>query len=249
MSYLRNDRCTVYMGNLPSEADEDLMFELAIQFGPVQRLTLPKDRLTGIREDYCFIEYATPADAKYCNDVLTSSPIDLCGKRIRVSYKGDDALVADALLEIGAKLCVRNVDQAVDEVALMEHFKQFGNFAVPPKLLRDENGLSRGVAFISYESFESSDAALAATNNSWLFNRIISVDYADKPDGSGKHGSIEERRLYADATARVEADNAVFAGKAATTTATTKAEPGAFQQYEEAPSWAQGLNPYAASRR
>eukprot|EP00672_Neobodo_designis_P017251 CAMPEP_0174850780 /NCGR_PEP_ID=MMETSP1114-20130205/21136_1 /TAXON_ID=312471 /ORGANISM="Neobodo designis, Strain CCAP 1951/1" /LENGTH=223 /DNA_ID=CAMNT_0016085267 /DNA_START=56 /DNA_END=724 /DNA_ORIENTATION=+ len=199
----RNDRSTVYVGALSADVDEDLLFELAVQFGPVRRLVMPKDRLTGVREDFAFVEYATPADAQYFAEVAANSVIELFGKRIRVSYKGDDQLAADALLEIGAKLCVRNVDPAVDESAIADHFKQFGNFAVPPRLLRNEHGLSRGVAFISYDSFEASDAALAATNNSWLFNRVITVDYADKPDGSGKHGSEEERALYRDTKAEL----------------------------------------------
>ena len=241
MATARNDRSTVYVGNLPGDADEDLIFELAIQFGPVRRLTMPKDRLTGVREDYCFVEFERPADAEYMAAVLAASPIELYGKRIRVSHKGDDELAANALLEIGAKLCVRNIDPAVDEVALADHFKQFGTFAVPPRLLRTDTGASRGVAFISYDDFDASDAALKATDKSWLFNRIISVDYADKPTG-GKHGSEEERRLYS-------STKATLSGAADTSNDASEAEKAAMARMAATPSWAQGLNPFAAPVR
>jgi splicing factor 3B subunit 4 len=240
----RNDRATVYIGALSADVDEDLLFELAVQFGPVRRLVMPKDKLTGVREDFAFVEFANQADAEYMAAVAAVSPIELFGKKIRVSYKGDDQLAADALLEIGAKLCVRNVDPAVDESAVAEHFKQFGNFAVPPKLLRNDHGLSRGIAFISYDSFESSDAALSATNNSWLFNRVITVAYAEKPDGSGQHGSDEERALYRDTKAQLTGEGET-AGNAPNAADAAAIASVAAATGTGGPSWAQGLNPYA----
>ena len=194
---VRSDKATVHFGGLAGDADEDILFELGTQFGVVKRVTIPRDKLSGTREDFAFIEFATPADAKYCADVLTRAPIELYGKRLRVSYKGDVAGGMDSLLEIGAKLCIRNMDVSVDEAALATHFEQFGKFAVPPRVLRDDNGLSKGVGFVSYDSFEAADAAIAAMNNRWLANRLIAVDFAERSDGRGRHGTEEERRMYA----------------------------------------------------
>ena len=53
--------------------------------------------------------------------------------------------------------------------------------------MRDpETGVSKGFAFVSMESFEASDAALAAMNGQFLCNRPIHVSYAYKKDTRGK---------------------------------------------------------------
>ena len=65
--------------------------------------------------------------------------------------------------------------------------------------MRDpDNGLSRGFGFISYDTFEASDAALAGMNGQFLCNRPISVSYAYKKETKGeRHGSAAERLIAA----------------------------------------------------
>ena len=241
----RNDKATVYIGNVPPDADEDLLWELATQFGVVRSVKVPRDRLTGVRDDYCFIEFDSALDAKYMSDVLNLSPIELFGKKLKVSYKGDNRFGnLDNLLEIGAKLCVRHLDPGTcDEAVLTEHFEQFGKFAVPPTILRTPSGASRGIAFISYDSFESSDKALAATSNSFFMNKKIAVSYADKADGSGeKHGSDEERAAYAEgklATSEFEQQQIEQQRRDE-----EAAMPNTANAVGGGPAWAQGLNPY-----
>ncbi|XP_022858290.1 splicing factor 3B subunit 4-like [Olea europaea var. sylvestris] len=65
--------------------------------------------------------------------------------------------------------------------------------------MRDpETGNSRGFGFISYDSFEASDAAIEAMNDQYLCNRQITVSYAYKKDTKGeRHGTPAERVLAA----------------------------------------------------
>lgn len=45
-----------------------------------------------------------------------------------------------------------------------------------PKIMRDpDTGLSKGFGFVSYETFEASDAAIEAMHNQFLMNRCIST--------------------------------------------------------------------------
>merc|ERR1712093_196795 len=66
-------------------------------------------------------------------------------------------------------------------------------------IMRDpDTGESRGFGFISYDTFEASDAALAAMNGQFLCNRPISVSYAYKKETKGeRHGSAAERLIAA----------------------------------------------------
>lgn len=63
--------------------------------------------------------------------------------------------------------------------------------------MRDpETGASRGFAFISYDSFEASDAAVAMMNGQFINNRAINVSYAMKKDGKGERHGTEAGQFY-----------------------------------------------------
>ena len=62
--------------------------------------------------------------------------------------------------------------------------------------MRDpDTGNSKGFGFVSYTSFEASDAAIEAMNGQFLCNRPISVVYAFRKDAKGeRHGSAAGAR-------------------------------------------------------
>ena len=63
--------------------------------------------------------------------------------------------------------------------------------------MRDETA-SRCFGFVSFDSFESSDAAIAAMNGQYISGRPITVTYALKKDSkTERHGSAAERILAA----------------------------------------------------
>jgi len=99
---------------------------------------------------------------------------------------------------VGANLFIGNLDIDVDEKLLYDTFSAFGVIISTPKIMREEGGGSRGFGFISFDSFESSDAAIAAMNGQFLGGRPISVSYALKKDSKqDRHGSQAERLLAA----------------------------------------------------
>uniref|UniRef100_A0A7N2M010 RRM domain-containing protein n=1 Tax=Quercus lobata TaxID=97700 RepID=A0A7N2M010_QUELO len=82
------------------------------------------------------------------------------------------------------------------------------------RIMRDpESGNSRGFGFISYDSFEASDAAIEAMNGQYLCNRQITVSYAYKKDTKGeRHGTPAERVLAAsNPTAQKSRPHTLFA--------------------------------------
>lgn len=55
---------------------------------------------------------------------------------------------------------------------LYDTFSAFGMIVATPKIMRDpDTGASRGFGFVSYDSFEASDAAIEAMNGQFLCNR------------------------------------------------------------------------------
>lgn len=67
-------------------------------------------------------------------------------------------------------------------------------------------GESKNYGFVSFDSFEASDAAIEALNNQYLANRPMTVDYAEKKDArhGEKHGTAAELLAVARKRARTK---------------------------------------------
>ncbi|KAF3935560.1 Nucleolin [Dactylella cylindrospora] len=186
---------TVYIGNLDERVTDAIVWELMLQAGRIVNVHLPKDRVTQTHQGFGFVEFVSEEDAEYAARIMNQ--IRLYGKPIRVNKASADK---QKTVEVGAELFIGNLDSMVDEKTLYDTFSTFGLITAPPKIARDDNGISRGFGFVSFDSFESSDKAIEAMNNQFLMNKEISVSYAFKKDGKGeRHGDQAERLLASQA--------------------------------------------------
>ncbi|KAI5862745.1 RNA-binding domain-containing protein [Durotheca rogersii] len=191
----QDKEATVYVGNIDERATDALVWELMVQAGPVVNVHLPKDRVTQSHQGFGFVEFNGEVDADYAAKIMNG--IRLYGKALRVNKASADK---QKPLEIGAELFIGNLDPMVDEKVLYDTFRRFGTLIAPPKVARDDNGLSKGYGFVSYSSFEASDDAINNMNGQFLMNKDVSVQYAYKKDGKGeRHGDEAERMLAAQA--------------------------------------------------
>lgn len=190
----QNKDATVYVGNLDERVSEANLWELMTQMGPVYNVHMPMDRVSRTHQGYGFIEFDTPESADYAAKVLNG--IRLHQKPIRVNKASADK---QKPTDIGAELFINNLDQQVDEKILFDTFSQFGTLVLPPTVIRDQNNVSKGYGFVSYDSFEASDAAKETMNGQYLLSKQITVEYAYKKDGKGeRHGDEAERKLAAE---------------------------------------------------
>lgn len=182
----RNQDATVYVGNLEEKVNDELLWELMLQAGPVVNVHLPKDKVSAKHMTYGFVEFRSEDDAEYAIKVLNM--IKLFGKPIKVNKVSQDKKVA----EVGANIFIGNLDPDVDEKLLYDTFSAFGGIIQTPKVMRDnELGTSKGFGFISFDSFEGSDLAIECMNGQYLCNRAIVVQYAFKKETPGeRHGYI-----------------------------------------------------------
>ncbi|KAI8370519.1 uncharacterized protein BYT42DRAFT_502381 [Radiomyces spectabilis] len=204
----RNQEATIYVGNLDERCSESLVWELMLQAGPVVNVHLPKDRVTQTHQGYGFCEFMTEEDADYAIKIMNQ--IRLYGKPIRVNKATSDK----KNLDVGATLFIGNLDPDVDEKLLYDTFSAFGVIVQTPKIARDqETGTFKGFGFVSFDNFESSDAAIDAMDQQFLMNKQITVSYAFRKDGSGeRHGSAAERLLAAEGRKHVQLPNRLYAG-------------------------------------
>merc|ERR1712224_594196 len=190
--YERNQEATIYVGNIDPKIDDEILWELMVQCGPVANVHLPKDKITNQHQGYGFVEFKNEEDADYTIKIMNM--IRLFGKPIRCNKSSQDKKTN----EVGANLFIGNLEPEVDEKMLYDTFSAFGVLLFA-KIMRDpDTGESRGFGFISFDTFEASDAALAGMNGQFLCNRPISVSYAYKKETKGeRHGSAAERLIAA----------------------------------------------------
>eukprot|EP00297_Palpitomonas_bilix_P011845 CAMPEP_0113889528 /NCGR_PEP_ID=MMETSP0780_2-20120614/13555_1 /TAXON_ID=652834 /ORGANISM="Palpitomonas bilix" /LENGTH=332 /DNA_ID=CAMNT_0000878653 /DNA_START=118 /DNA_END=1116 /DNA_ORIENTATION=- /assembly_acc=CAM_ASM_000599 len=189
----RNQEATCYVGNLEPQVGEELLWELFLQAGPVVNVFMPKDKVTGAKQNFGFVEFRSPEDAEYAMKIMNM--VKLFGKPIRVNKASQDKRD----LDIGANIFVGNLEPDVDEKLLYDTFSAFGVIIATPKIMRDPlSGEHRGFGFVNFANFEASDAAIAAMDGQYLGGKPINVSYAYKRDSAGeRHGSMAERLLAA----------------------------------------------------
>lgn len=187
----RNTEATLYITNLDTQVTEELLWELMLQVGPVTSCHIPKDRITSNHSGYGFVEFRTEEDADYALHIMNQ--IKLFGKPLRMNK----ASQSNKSFEVGANIFIGNLEKDMDEKKIQETFSVFGNIVGQVKIQRDDNGESKGFAFVSFDNFESSDYAIEAMNGQYLGGKQITVTYAFKKDSKEKHGSQAERLLAA----------------------------------------------------
>jgi splicing factor 3B subunit 4 len=187
----RNQEATVYVGNLDEKMDDEVLWELMLQAGPVVNVHMPKDKVTGIHQNYGFVEFRSEEDADYAMKIMNM--VKVFGKPIKVNKASQDKLQTD----VGANIFIGNLDPDVDEKLLYDTFSAFGGINLTPKIMRDQDtGVSKGYGFVCFDSFEASDMAIDCMNGQYLCNRSIIVQYAFKKETQGeRHGSQAERMI------------------------------------------------------
>lgn len=197
--YERNTEASLYVANLDSKTDEELLWELFLQCGPLASIHLPKERVSGSHQGFGFVEFKSVKDAEYALRVLNM--VKMFGKPMRLT-KGkpptSEAGVKQPAQssETGANLFVGSLSKEVDERSLQELFGQFGVVSFCKIVRNTETGESKGFGFVTFTNFQDSDRALASLNGQFFAGSPISVSYSVRKEGRGhRHGSAPERLI------------------------------------------------------
>ncbi len=191
----RNQEATIWVGGLEPQCTDELLWELFIQVGPVTDVSMPRDKVTGLHQNYGFVEFASAEDCDYVIRIMNG--VRLHGKPIRVNKVM--ASKSKTEVEVAANLFIGNLDPEVDEKVLYDTFSAFG-LVLQAKVMTDpDTSKHKGFGFINFDSFDVADQAIAAMNGQYLNGRPIQVSYAYKKDGTKgeRHGTAEERLLAA----------------------------------------------------
>ena len=168
----RNQEATCYIGNLDNRVNEEILWELFVQCGPIVNVHIPRDKITVDHQGFGFVEFRNEDDADYSIKIMHM--IKLYGKPIKVNKASQDKRTQ----EVGANIFVGNLSDEVDEKGLKDIFSTFG-VVLSTKIMRDpESGSSKKFGFVSFDNFDSSDEAIKKMNGQYISGKPIDVTYA-----------------------------------------------------------------------
>ncbi|CAE7762890.1 sap-49, partial [Symbiodinium sp. KB8] len=84
----RNQEATLYVGGLDDQVDEELLWELMVQVGPVVSVSMPKDPVSSRHRGFGFVEFRGELDAEYAIKVLNM--VKVYGRSLRLSKSAAD---------------------------------------------------------------------------------------------------------------------------------------------------------------
>ncbi|CAK9779623.1 polyadenylate binding protein [Cutaneotrichosporon oleaginosum] len=170
---------SLYVGELDHTVTEAMLFEIFNMVGPVASIRVCRDAVTRRSLGYAYVNYLNAADGERALEHLNYSLIK--NRPCRIMWSQRDP----ALRKTGqGNIFIKNLDDKIDNKALHDTFAAFGNI-LSCKVATDENGNSRGYAFVHYETGEAAEAAIKSVNGMLLNDKKVYV---------GHHISKKERQ-------------------------------------------------------
>ena len=76
---------TLWCGSISDRVNENILYELFLNAGPLERVSIPKDRDSGRQKGYAFIVFQHVESIKYAYDLLNGT--ELFRQQIRLQQK------------------------------------------------------------------------------------------------------------------------------------------------------------------
>lgn len=162
---------SLYVGELDTSVTEAMLFEIFNMIGPVASIRVCRDAVTRRSLGYAYVNYLNSADGERALEHLNYSLIK--NRPCRIMWSQRDP----ALRKTGqGNIFIKNLDETIDNKALHDTFAAFGDI-LSCKVGTDENGKSRGFAFVHYSTGEAADAAIKAVNGMLLNDKKVFVGH------------------------------------------------------------------------
>jgi len=173
--YPDDDAIKMFVGQVPRSMDEDALKDFFEQFGPVHQLNVLRDKATGVSRGCCFVTFYKRKHALDAQNDLHNVKT-MPGMHHPIQMKP-----ADTENRNERKLFIGMVCKKLNEDDIKDMFIQFGPIE-ECTVLRDDNGISRGCAFVTFSNRQVAIVAIKAMHHSLTMEGCSSpmvVKFAD----------------------------------------------------------------------
>merc|ERR1711976_954108 len=168
------------MGNLDKTIDNKAMYDTFSAFGNILSCKVAQDTSSGESKGYGFVHFETEEAA--LSAIQKVNGMLLNGKKV---YVGRFVPRKDREHELGEKarrftnVYVKNICEEYDDVKLTEMFSKYGKIS-SVKVMKSEEGKSKGFGFVSFESPEEASKACDELNGSDIEGKTVYMGRAQK---------------------------------------------------------------------
>ena len=155
----------VFIKNLDKDIDNKAMYDTFSAFGNILSCKVAQDGSSGESKGYGFVHFETEEAA--VNAIQKVNGMLLNGKKV---FVGRFVPRKDREIELGEKakrftnVYIKNIPEEMDESKLTDMFEKYGKIS-SLKIMKGEDGKSKGFGFVSYEDPEEAEAAVEDLNN------------------------------------------------------------------------------------
>merc|ERR1712238_634247 len=170
----------VFIKNLDKTIDNKAMYDTFSAFGNILSCKVAQDMSNGESKGYGFVHFETEEAA--LNAIQKVNGMLLNGKKV---YVGRFVPRKDREMELGEKarmftnVYVKNINEEYDEARLNDMFGKYGKIS-SVKIMKSEDGKSKGFGFVSFESPEEAMTACDELNGQDLDGKTVFVGRAQK---------------------------------------------------------------------
>lgn len=181
---------SLYVGDLPPDVTEALLFELFKAVGAVASIRVCRDAATRRSLGYAYVNFHNVREAELALDTLNYTQIK--GQPIRIMWSHRDPSLRKSGL---GNVFIKNLNTEIDNKALYDLFATFGNI-LSCKVATDELGNSKGYGFVHYETQEAADQAIAKLNGMVINGKQVYVGmFIPKKDLQRKFTNVYIKNL------------------------------------------------------
>eukprot|EP00835_Amoeboradix_gromovi_P004916 NODE_418_length_8967_cov_0.347429.p2 type:complete len:426 gc:universal NODE_418_length_8967_cov_0.347429:5180-6457(+) len=195
MKEKQNNFTNLYAKNFPKSWTETELRELFAPFGNILSLYLSRDESGSL--GFAFINYETHEEAANCVEKLNGSThqvenqdplIMFVGRAQKKNERSDELKKQHDLLKQeqtqkyqGVNLYVKNLDDTINDERLEQEFVPFG-LITSCKVMKDENGRSKGFGFVCFNTPDEATKAVTEMNGKIIGSKPLYVALAQRKD-------------------------------------------------------------------
>lgn len=178
----------LFLGKISKECSEDHLREIFGAYGEITDCFLPQDGNDG-NKGIAFLSFSSVDEAMAAKDALDGT--EVAGDNIRIDFAEikERASKGGSSKEPSLKLFIGNISDDCTEEHLRDAFGVHGEIAdchIP-----QDNGMNKGIAFLSFSSVEEAIAAKVALDGTQIAGDNIRLEFSEvreRPGGCGGGG-------------------------------------------------------------